>query len=265
MQTRFQNRSIRRGPGLRRLGEGGPARHRLGEGGFTLLELLLATAIGSIVLLVINATFFSALHLHNATHDKIDTDLMLQRTLAIVRRDLAGIMVPANPQATTNTFSGQLTSDATSTNALDGTSERITPDIYTNSGKIDGWTPFADVQMVTYYLSPSTDGAPTKNLVRALSRNLLPAAEPVTEDQTLLTGVISAAISYYDGESWLDYWDSITTTSLPSAIKFNLVLAPRERDSSSRGDPAPIELIVPVLVKTTATLQQEAAAEAAQL
>lgn len=254
MQLRLQNRCF----------PGAPTRRRLSEGGFTLLELLLATAIGAIVLLVINATFFAALRLHNTTHEKIDDDLVVERTLGIVRKDLAGIMLPPNPQATTSKLSGQLTSDVISTNTLDGSSERVTPDIYTSSGKIDGWTPYAEVQMVSYYLSPAADGAPTKNLVRVLTRNLLPAIEATTEDQTLLTGVNSAAISYFDGENWLDTWDSTTTSSLPTAIKFSLVLAPRDRNTS-RPDPAPIDLLVPVLVKTSATLQQEAAAEAAQL
>ena len=264
MRTRLPLRRVTRAPALRGVSDGGLVRRRLGKGGFTLLELLLATAIGAVVLLVINATFFAALRLHNTTHEKIDDDLVVQRTLSIVRKDLAGIMIPPNPQATATKLSGQLTTDVSSTNDLDNSAERITPDIYTNSGKIDGWTPFADVQMVSYYLSPATDGGPTKDLVRVLTRNLLPAIEPTTEDQTLLSGVSSAAISYFDGETWLDSWDSITTSTLPAAIKFSLVLAPRDRNTS-RPDPAPIELIVPVLVKTSATLQQEAAAEAAQL
>jgi type II secretion system protein J len=264
MQIGLHRRRAWRTPALRRNGKGGPVRQSLGEGAFTLLELLLATAIGAIVLLVINATFFAALRLHNTTHEKIDDDLVVERTLGIVRKDLAGIMIPPNPQATTIKLSGQLTSDVISTNNLDGSSERVTPDIYTSSGKIDGWTPYAEVQMVSYYLSPSTDGAPTKNLVRVLTRNLLPAIEATTEDQTLLTGVNSATISYFDGENWLDTWDSTATSSLPTAIKFSLGLAPRDRNAS-RPDPAPIELIVPVLVKTTTTLQQEAAAAAAQL
>ena len=231
--------------------------------GFTLLELLLATAIGAIVLLVINATFFSALRLHNATHEKIADDLMVQRVLGIVRKDLAGIMLPPNPQATTAKLSGQLTTDVSSTNDLDGSSERVTPDIYTNSGKIDGWTPFSDAQMVSYYLSPAPDGAPTKSLVRVVTRNLLPASDPTTEDQTLLTGVSAAGISYFDGENWLDTWDTTTSSTLPSAIKFSLVLAPRD-GTTARADLSPIELIVPVVVKTTTTAQQEAAATSSQ-
>lgn len=228
---------------------------------FTLLELLVATAISAIVLLVINATFFGALRLHNTTHEKLDDDLVLQRTLSIVRKDLAGLMVPANPQATTATLSGQLTSEPTSFNDLDSHSERITPDLYTNSGRIDGWTPYAEVQMVSYYLSPSAEGGTTKNLVRLVTRNLLPVVETTSETQTLLTGVTSAEMSYFDGENWLGTWDSVATTSLPRAIKLSLMLAPR--DLASR-DLAPVELIVPVIVKTTATLQQEATAAAAQ-
>jgi type II secretion system protein J len=230
---------------------------------FTLLELLLATAIGAIVLLVINATFFAALRLHNTTHDAIDDGLVVQRTLTIVRKDLAGIMIPPSPTVTTNRLSGQLTSEVTGTNNLDLTSERITPDLYTNSGKLDGWTPYADVQMVSYYLSPATDGTPTKNLVRVVARNLLPATDWATEDQTLLTGVSSAAISFFDGANWLDVWDSATSSALPTAIKFSVVLAPKN-GASTRADPAPIELIVPVVVKTTATAQAEAAATTAQ-
>ncbi|MSU23435.1 MAG: prepilin-type N-terminal cleavage/methylation domain-containing protein [Opitutus sp.] len=232
---------------------------RLTAGGFTLLELLLATAIGAIVLLVINTTFFAALRLHNATHEKIDTDLVLQRTLGIIRKDLAGIMLPPNAQSTTAKLSGQLVSDSYSSNDLDGNSERVTPDIFTNSGKMDGWTPFAEAQMVSYYLSPAPDGGATKNLVRVVTRNLLPVTEGTTLDQTLLTGVSTAAISFYDGENWVETWDSITSITLPSAIKFSLVLAPRE-NATTRNDPGPIELVVPVIVATLTTAQQAAAA-----
>ena len=236
-----------------------PALRRLGEGGFTLLELLLATAVGAIVLLVINATFFAALRLHNTTHEKIDNDLVVQRALGIVRKDLAGIMLPANPQATTNKLSGQLTSDPISTNSMDGMGERITPDITTSSGQIDGWTPFAEVQMVSYYLAPAVDGGPTKDLVRVVTRNLLPATDPTTDNQRLLPGVISATISYFDGQYWADTWDSTTTSTLPTAIKFSLVLAPRE-NAGPRSDPGPIELIVPVIVSTPTSAQLAAAA-----
>jgi general secretion pathway protein J len=221
--------------------------------GFTLLELLVATAVGAIVLLVINATFFSALRLHNTTHDRIDSDLVLQRTLGIVRKDLSGIMLPGG------VLSGQLQSTASGTSAMDSAGERITPDLYTASGKINGWSPFSDVQMVAYFLSPAADGGNSKNLVRSVTRNLLPAQDSVAEDQTLMTGVASAEVEYYDGTDWTDTWDSTVTSTLPSSIKFRLVLAAADPAAAS---PAPIELIVPVIVATTTSQQQTAAAAA---
>jgi hypothetical protein len=168
-------------------------------------------------------------------------------------------MLPANPQATTNTLSGQLVSDPLTTNSMDDTGERITPDITTTSGKIDGWTPFAEVQMVSYYLAPALDGGPTKDLVRVVTRNLLPATDPTTDNQRLLPGVTSAAISFFDGQYWADTWDSTTTSTLPAAIKFSLGLAPHD-NMGPRSDPGPIELIVPVIVSTTTSAQLAAAA-----
>ena len=242
----------------------GPKVHRAsrGEKGFTLLELLLATAIGAVVLLVINATFFAALRLHNTTHEKIDHDLVLQRTLGIVRRDLAGVMIPANPQATTYTLSGQLVSDSVSTNSMDNVGERISPDITTSSGKIDGWTPFSELQTISYYLTASTDGGPGKDLVRVINRNLIPATDSITENQTLMPGVLSAAMAFFDGDYWADTWDSTTTSTLPTAIKFSIVLAARG-NSGNRADSGPIEIIVPVVVSTPTSAQLAADAAAA--
>lgn len=229
--------------------------------GFTLIELLLATAVGAIVLLVINATFFSALRLHDATHAAIDHDLVVQRALGIVRRDLEGLVLPAATQ-TANTLAGPLQTEAFSETSLDGVGERVTPDFYTNSGRIDGWTQYADIQTVAYYLTSSNAiGNANKNLVRLVTRNLLVPQQGVStaEEQVILHDVISAGVSYYDGNSWVDTWDSTTTSTLPYALRFSVVVAPRNGEAV-RVDPAPIELIVPVLVKTTTTAQEEAAA-----
>ena len=108
---------------------------------------------------------------------------LVERALGILRRDLAGVMLPPNPASTAVRLSGQLTTDVSSTNTLDGSAERITPDIFTNSGRIDGWSSFADVQMVSYYLAPAADGGSTRDLVRVVTRNLLPVLEA-----TIVTG-----------------------------------------------------------------------------
>ena len=226
---------------------------RLGAGGFTLLEMLIATAVGAIVLLVINATFFSALRLHNTTHEKIDNDLALQRVLVIVRKDLAGVMLPGG------VLSGTFQTNAFTSSSMDPAGERISPDIFTDSGRVDGWTSYGDVQMVAYSLAPATDGSNSKTLVRSVTRNLLPTQDTVYDEQPLLPGVQSATMEFYDGYSWTEEWDSTVTNTLPRAIKLSLVMATTD---FSQPTPAPIELIVPVMVQTTTTQQEDAAAAA---
>jgi len=213
--------------------------------GFTLLEILVATAIGAIVLLVINATFFGALRLHNTTRDGIDRAMVLQRTLGIVRRDLAGVMLPGG------LLSGQFQTTVSTPIAPDITGDRISPDLYTTTGAIDGWNPFSEVQIVSYFLTPATDGSDRNNLVRVITRNVLSAQTPATEQQVLLSGVQGAAMEYFDGADWTDAWDSTVTSTLPSGIKFQVTLAPDDR---SQPLPAPVELVVPVPVVSRASL-----------
>jgi type II secretion system protein J len=223
---------------------------------FTLLELLIATAVGAIVLLVVQTTYFGALRLHNTTHDRIEEDLALQRALAIIRRDLAGLMLPGS------TLAGHLQTENFSSFTGESFGDRVGPDLYTNSGRVDGWNPFSDVQRVTYYLAtatPATTGK-AKNLLRVVERNLLPVQESTGgEDQVLLEGVESASLSFYDGSGWIDTWDSEATSTLPKALKLSIVMA---ATGASQAGQAPIDIVVPILVRTT-TAQREEEEEAA--
>lgn len=221
--------------------------------GFTLLELLVATAVSAVVLSVIQTTFFGALRLHNTTHERIEDDRVVERTLGIIRRDFAGIMLPGG------TLSGELQTTNTSSPTTVSYGERVSPDIYTNSGKIDGWNPFSEVQMVAYYLAPSATAAEGKDLVRAVTRNLLPVQQADAEPQVLMRGVAAATVTFYDGSGWTDAWDSSATSTLPSALKFSLVMMPR---TGGQSNAVPIELVVPV-VATTSTSQAQAAEDAA--
>ena len=217
------------------------------QAGFTLLELLIGTAVGAVVLVVIQTTFFGALRLHNTTHARIDEDLVLTRALGIIRQDFAGILLPGG------TLSGQLQSTTFSSSSTATPGDRVTPDLYTSSGKVDGWNPFSEVQRVSYTLANSSDPRAGRDLIRVVTRNLLPVQEALPDEQVILPGVTSASVEFYDGNAWTDTWDSEATTSLPTAIKLVLAMANSPAQSTS-----PIELIVPILPVTT---QQARAAE----
>jgi type II secretion system protein J len=228
--------------------------------GFTLLELLLATAVGAVVLLAIQTVFFTALRLHTTTHSKIDEDLELQRALSIIRQDLAGIRLPPNTANQNNpptTLAGPLQTSNFSSGPGENLGDRVSPDLYTNSGKVDGWNPFSEVQMVSYYLSTANNSPTGRNLIRVAKRNLLPVQDEVGEPQVLLHGVQDAAVAFHDGTDWTDTWDSDSTSTLPYGLKFVLTMA---APAPNQPAPAPYEIVVPVVVMTTTTAQEVAAA-----
>jgi prepilin-type N-terminal cleavage/methylation domain-containing protein len=229
------------------------------DSGFTLLEILIATVVGAFVLLVINGTFFGALRVDTHTQDQVDQSLVLSRALDLVRRDLDGLMLPAAPTANppVGTFSGQFQDTPTYTPTQEFADTRISADFYTTTGEINGWNPYAEVQVVTYFLAPATDGSNTKNFVRAVTRNLLPVQTPETDEQILLRGVATAEFDYYDGTQWDTTWDSTQTSTLPAAIRVSVTFA----QANSNETAAPVSLVVPVLVTTTTGAK--AAAQAA--
>jgi len=209
--------------------------------GFTLMELLLGIVMGAVILIVIQTTFFGALRLHNTAHRRIDADLVVQRALGIIRRDLAGLMLPGG------TMVGQLQTTSFSSSMTQPAGERVSPDFFTNSGRIDGWTPFSELQQVAYYLAPSPGSLNAKDLVRVVTRNLIPVQEAVPDEQVLLHGVAAVNVMFYDGIGWTDTWDSEASSTLPRAIKFSLTMASENAQVSLD----PTELVVPVLVTTT--------------
>ena len=218
---------------------------------FTLLELLLALLVFSVVLGAIHVVFFSAFKLRNRTADAIERSLPVQQALAIIKRDLANLVPPGGAlsgalQSTPTISSGSGTSTSGAMNHQTG------PQFYTAVGIVDDNRPWGEIERVSFFLAQATNQTPGQDLYRSVARNLLPVLQDETEDQFLMSGVESITFQYYDGNAWKDTWDSTqadTTTSLtnnlPRAIKMDLQLYNENR---SFGASEPVELIVPVMV-----------------
>ena len=246
----------------------GPARARR-SGGFTLLELLLAAAAFALVLAAINGVFYGALKLRNKTVAGFDESLPLQQTLTILKRDLANIVVPGGKlsgtlQTSANSGVNSSDSSSSSSSGSAGSSSggvssptlvnngmlvgQSSPTLYTATGSLDETSPFAEVQKVSYQLVSSTNLDSTgRDLVRSVTRNLLPSLQAQAVKQSLLAGVQAISFQFHDGSQWRDSWDSTTADSarLPRAIKVQLQMA---GELNARALPAPVELVVPLLV-----------------
>jgi type II secretion system protein J len=232
-------------------------RGRFADGGelnraFTLLEVLLAIAIFSIVLVAIHMVFYSAVQLRNKTTAALESSIPLQQALTLMKRDLQNIVMPGG------TFFGELqTSQASTlgtTNLLntmspvnDSLPGQSSPAFFTASGVLDDTLPWGAIERVTYYLAPSTNNTPGKDLIRSVTRNLLPSMPEIPETQPLMSGLEGIFFTYYDGIQWRDYWDStIESNKLPQGIKVELQLV---NEPGSRYRPMPIDLVVPVVLQ----------------
>jgi prepilin-type N-terminal cleavage/methylation domain-containing protein len=227
---------------------------------FTLLEVLIAVAAFAIVLAAINSVFYAALRLRNKTAESVDEAVALQHTMALLRNDIANLLAPGgalsgNLQTTPSTASissssGSGLNVSAASMALVAAASRpgqSSPEFYTTTGTIDEASPWSQVQKVSYYLAPSTNNAPGRDLIRSVTRNLLPSFQDQPATMPILTGVESIYFQYHDGTQWKDAWDSTAETAgrLPAAIRVRLNLAAEQRGKML---PPPIELVVPVMV-----------------
>jgi prepilin-type N-terminal cleavage/methylation domain-containing protein len=231
---------------------------------FTLLELLLATAIFSIVLIAINTVFFSALHLRKATTEALEESLPLEHALGVIRKDLQNVAVPGGVLAGHfrsigggggfggTTMGGSSRTGSQQQNAATGTGAALAQsavqggfDFFTTTGVIRDGISSSDLQEVNYQLMEPVEGekALGQDLVRSVTRNLLSFVTPVPEEQRLLKNVEALEFEFYDGYEWRDTWDtSLSDTNLPMAVRMRLLRAmPPERRNLER---EPVELIV---------------------
>ena len=83
--------------------------------GFTLMEIILAIGVAAIVLITVNAAFFAALRLRNATEDAVDNATPVDQAMTFIRRDLQCVVTPTN--GTTKILSGAFRTGAVNSSA----------------------------------------------------------------------------------------------------------------------------------------------------
>jgi type II secretion system protein J len=216
--------------------------------GFTLIEMILAIGVAAIVIVTISSVFMAALRLRNDTQDFVDAATPVDQTLSIMKRDLACVVTPTN--GTTKVLSGDFrVGNVVST----GSGEPVAIEMFTTTGQMSEKQPWGDIQRVTYELrDPVTRNAAGKELVRSVTRNLLSSTPSTPDDEQMMGGVQSIAISCYDGVQWWNTWD---TTGLTSA-NTNLPVAVRVDIQPVGNQMAPIEMVVPIdsVARTNAVL-----------
>ena len=212
---------------------------------FTLIEMVLAIGVASIVLIAVNTVLFASLRLRDTTADVVDAATPLDAAVTFIRRDLECVVTPTN--GTSKVLSGDFRAGNVSS---PGVPEPVAIEMFTATGVLSPNAPWADIQRVTYELKQPTErNAVGRDLYRSVVRNLLSLTTPDVQDQLMLSGVQDIKFTCFDGAQWQDTWDTTgvtsTETNLPLAVRVDIQMA-----GNSPANAQPIEMVVPIDAQT---------------
>ncbi len=198
--------------------------------GFTLLELLVAMTL----MVVVSSSLYTALHTgfraYRSALTAVEPTSQAINAIELIKQDLQGVLPPESNGLAVS-FLGE---DATGLKGVDSDSvEFYTTHVYADDDSLNG-----GLGKIELLLEEDKDAHNTNymsyQLVRLVTMNLLAPKEVEPQEQVLCRNVLSLNLRYFDGDDWLDEWDSTEdSNSLPQAIEVDIQLAYAGRDTVS--------------------------------
>lgn len=196
--------------------------------GFTLLELLVAMTL----MVVVSSSLYTALHTgfraYRSALTAVEPTSQAINAIELIKQDLQGVLPPESNGLAVS-FVGE---DGTGLKGVDSDSVAFyTTHVYADDGSLNG-----GVGKIELLLEEDKEARranyPSCRLVRLVTMNLLAAKEVEPQEQVLCRNVLSLNLRYFDGEGWLDDWDSTEdSNSLPKAVEVDIQLACAGRDT----------------------------------
>lgn len=176
---------------------------------FTLLELLLAIAITSILAATVYASLMVATRTRDRASETVGKNRALRLALDLIRRDLQAVPPP------TGTLAGAFLGEDVNQNDLVSftTANAFLPP----SGRL------SDLINISIGLAEDSDDDRSFMLVRNITTNLLAPSTTDPQTQILARGLTGWDVAYSDGSDWLNDWDSTQNgNTLPLAVMIKL-------------------------------------------
>jgi general secretion pathway protein J len=182
------------------------------HGGFTLLEMLVALAMMSLLA----GALYGSLRIGFSAHRTAERAIAPARTLAIaldlLQRDLECALPPggilAGPFVGVDEVRGEVDEDSLTWFAAAGEPESEKSDV-------------VQIEIILV----EGDGVEPRRLVRRTTRNLLAPTVPEPEQETLCRDVAGLNLRYFDGSYWHDSWDStVFADRVPLVVEITLSL-----------------------------------------
>jgi type II secretion system protein J len=219
---------------------------RAGTRAFTLLEMLVATALVAILACSLYASLGIAFKARRSALAAIEPVRKADLAVDLLAEDLRCAVVPKGVLA--GPFVGE---DGLDTVGRDA--DLLV--FYTTTNSPEPAVGVGDIKKVELGCEPAADGR-TQVLVRLVTTNLLAPKEPEPVREILCRGVFAFNLRYYNGTEWLDSWDStVEDNTLPYAIEVVLQLEEGRQELNGGGHRITRVILVPCGVMPTDATQ----------
>jgi len=170
---------------------------------------------------------YTGFRAYRSAQAAVDPTSLAMNAIELLKQDISGVLPPGGTLA--GAFIG---TDSGGIKGVDTDSlEFYTTHVYVDDTQSVGQTANAPlvggigkVALLLEEDSERKDG--TYLLLRQATADLLAPKEMEPEEQVLCRGVVSMNLTYFDGSSWVDEWDSTAdANSLPRAVEIDIQIA----------------------------------------
>jgi type II secretion system protein J len=189
--------------------------------GFTLLELVVATAIFAIVIGAAYTLFESGRNLTSQAEARAELFQTARAALKAIEDDLKGAVMPGTAYDTgfIATDSGSHEKPLDKVDFVAVNSHAMISSLKSDAALQAGQK--IDLSRVAYWIEPDLN-RPAHGLVRYRQTILSPVTTPTPHDQDIeemAADIVYLNLRYYDGTQWLDTWDSTQSSKLPQSVE----------------------------------------------
>jgi len=186
--------------------------------GFTLLELLVAMSLMVVVAACLYSALYTGFKARRSALAAVEPTAQAINAIELLKQDLVGVLPLGGGLA--ESFLG--TSERNSKGDDSDTVEFYTTHVYADEDELVGGLGRIELALE----EDDDEDRENYRLVRRITRNLLSPRDLDPEEQVLCRNVMSLNLRYYDGEGWLDEWDSTAdANSLPLAMEVDIEVA----------------------------------------
>jgi prepilin-type N-terminal cleavage/methylation domain-containing protein len=215
---------------------------------FTLLELLVAMVLMVVAAACLYTALYTGFRARRSALLAVEPTSLAINAIELLKQDIYGVLPPSGVLA--GAFLG---TDSIGINGVDADSLAF----YTTHIYADEDRPAGGLGKIELVLEEDTEyDQADYRLVRRLTTNLLSPRATDPEEQVLCRNVTSLNLRYFDGEGWLDEWDSTAdANSLPVAVEIEIQI--RQKPTSGAGESQQRRLVQSFAIPCGASTMQE--------